>query len=103
MHKAKKLDGVDMFDMSDTRTDKLSYLLISRTEPLGARLPDFRFLYAKFYSLTDPLEVKRCRLVRQWLQLPQSVPLLPLLHELGSEPLVHCFGVLFVFITALLS
>ena len=24
---------------------KLSYLLISRTEPLGARLPDFRFLY----------------------------------------------------------
>ena len=46
---------------------------------------------AKFYSLTDPLEVKRCRLVRQWLQLPQSVPLLPLLHELGSEPLVHCY------------
>ena len=35
---------------------------------------------AKFYSLKDPLEVKRCRLVRQWLQLPQSVPLLPLLH-----------------------
>ena len=25
------------------------------------------------------------------LQLPQSVPLLPLLHELGSEPLVHCY------------
>ena len=46
---------------------------------------------AKFYSLKDPLEVKRCRLVRQWLQLPQSVPLLPLLHELGSEPLVHCY------------
>ena len=34
---------------------------------------------AQFYSLKDPLEVKRCRLVRQWLQLPQSVPLLPLL------------------------
>ena len=46
---------------------------------------------AQFYSLKDPLEVKRCRLVRQWLQLPQSVPLLPLLHELGSEPLVHCY------------
>ena len=47
---------------------------------------------ATFYSLKDPLEIKRCRLVRQWLQLPQSVPFLPLLHELGSEPhLVHCY------------
>jgi len=56
---------------------------------------------AKFYSLKDPLEVKRCRLVRQWLQLPQSVPLLPLLHELGCEHLVHSMcSMLFAFITA---
>ena len=43
--KTKKLAGIDMFDMSDTRTDRISYLLISQNEPLGARLPDFRFLY----------------------------------------------------------
>ena len=45
----------------------------------------------KFYGLADPLEVHRCRLIRQWLRLPASVPHLPLLHELGSEPLVHCY------------
>ena len=45
----------------------------------------------RFYSLVDPLEVQRCRLIRQWLHLPASVPSLPLLHELGCEPLVHCY------------
>lgn len=45
----------------------------------------------RFYSLADPLEVQRCRLIRQWLHLPSSVPSLPLLHELGCEPLVHCY------------
>ena len=45
----------------------------------------------KFYGLADPLEVQRCRLIRQWLRLPASVPHLPLLPELGSEPLVHCY------------
>jgi len=45
----------------------------------------------QFYSLADPLEVKRCQLIRKWLHLPSSVPLLPLLHELGCEPLVHCY------------
>jgi hypothetical protein len=45
----------------------------------------------RFYSLADVLEVHRCRLVRQWLRLPASVPLLPLLHELGCEPLVHAY------------
>lgn len=45
----------------------------------------------RFYSLADPLEVKRCQLIRKWLHLPTSVPLLPLLHELGREPLVHCY------------
>ena len=45
----------------------------------------------KFYGLADPLEVQRCRLIRQGLRLPASVPHLPLLHELGSEPLVHCY------------
>lgn len=44
---------------------------------------------ADFYLLSDCMEVQRCRLLRQWLRLPQSVPLLPLLHELGCEPLVH--------------
>jgi hypothetical protein len=46
---------------------------------------------AKFYSLGDTLEVQRCSLLRQWLHLPKSVPPLPLLHELGCEPLVHCY------------
>lgn len=46
---------------------------------------------ASFYSLADRLEAQRCRLLRQWLHLPQSVPLLPLLHELGCEPFVHSY------------
>jgi hypothetical protein len=44
-----------------------------------------------FYRLADPLEVQRCALIRQWLRLPASTPGLPLLHELGCEPLVHTF------------
>jgi hypothetical protein len=44
---------------------------------------------ADFYALADPLEVQRCSSIRQWLHLPPSTPSLPLLHELGCEPLVH--------------
>jgi hypothetical protein len=36
------------------------------------------------------VEVKRCALIRKWLKLPSSAPL-PLLHELGCEPLVHSY------------
>ena len=50
-----------------------------------------RWLLKKFYSLADFLEVKRCGLIRKWLKLPSSAPLLPLLHELGCEPLVHAY------------
>jgi hypothetical protein len=45
----------------------------------------------KFYGLADVLEVKRCVLIRKWLKLPSSAPSLPLLHELGCEPLVHTY------------
>ena len=45
----------------------------------------------KFYSLADVLEVKRCGLIRKWLKLPSSAPSLPLLHDLGCEPLVHAY------------
>jgi hypothetical protein len=45
----------------------------------------------KFYNLADVLEVKRCLLIRKWLKLPNSAPSLPLLHELGCEPVVHMY------------
>ena len=60
----------------------------------------------KFYGLADPLEVQRCRLIRQWLRLPASVPHLPLYYymSLDLNPLcIAMCGVLFAFITALLT
>ena len=49
------------------------------------------FTLDRFYALSDPLEARRCSLLRQWLKLPVSVPKLALLHELGCEPLSHLY------------
>eukprot|EP00877_Chromochloris_zofingiensis_P004852 jgi/Chrzof1/14368/Cz09g00080.t1 len=44
-----------------------------------------------FYSLSDVLEHKRCSILRGYLHLPQSVPYVCMLHELGCVPLVHAY------------
>lgn len=44
-----------------------------------------------FYALSDPLEVRRCRLLRKYLGLPRDTPGLCLLHELGLPPMVHSY------------
>ena len=44
-----------------------------------------------FYSLSDPLEKSRAVILRRWLYLPKGTPLLCALHELGFEPMVHCY------------
>eukprot|EP00877_Chromochloris_zofingiensis_P013619 jgi/Chrzof1/8510/Cz03g13220.t1 len=44
-----------------------------------------------FYSLSDVMEHKRCSILRGYLHLPQSVPYLCMLHELGCVPLVHAY------------
>jgi hypothetical protein len=46
---------------------------------------------AALYALADPLEKKRCQILKQWLRLPNSTPHLCLLHELGLEPLMHVY------------
>jgi hypothetical protein len=43
----------------------------------------------KFYSLGDPLERRRCRLLRAHFALPWQVACICLLHELGMQPFVH--------------
>jgi hypothetical protein len=45
----------------------------------------------KFYSLGDPLERRRCRLLRAHFELPWQVPDICLLHELGMQPFVHTY------------
>jgi hypothetical protein len=45
----------------------------------------------QFYALADPLEQRRCRLLRGLLRLPKDTPHLCLLHELGLRPLVHTY------------
>ena len=45
----------------------------------------------RFYQLKDPLEMRRCQLLRGYLKLPQHVPKVCLLHELGLQPLVHTY------------
>jgi hypothetical protein len=42
-----------------------------------------------FYSFTDPLERRRCRMLCAYLRLPKDTPKWCLLHELGLQPLVH--------------
>ena len=49
------------------------------------------FSLDKFYALSEPLEVRRCSLLRQWFRLPVGVPKLSLLHELGCEPFSHMY------------
>lgn len=44
-----------------------------------------------FYSMADPLEKSRAEVLRRWFHLPKGTPLICLLHELGLEPLVHCY------------
>jgi hypothetical protein len=44
-----------------------------------------------FYQLTDPMEMRRCLLLRQYLKLPHHVPKICLLHELGLQPFVHTY------------
>jgi hypothetical protein len=46
---------------------------------------------AQFYALGDPLEQRRCRLLRGLLRLPKDTPRMCLLHELGLRPLVHTY------------
>jgi hypothetical protein len=43
------------------------------------------------YRMDHALERRRCATLRRWLLLPQSTPLLCMLHELGLEPLVHTY------------
>ena len=43
------------------------------------------------YALTDPLELQRCKALRQRFRLPVAVPKLCLLHELGLAPLSHTY------------
>jgi hypothetical protein len=45
----------------------------------------------RFYQLTDPMEMRRCQLLRQYLKLPRHIPKLCLLHELGLQPFVHTY------------
>jgi hypothetical protein len=42
-----------------------------------------------FYSFTDPLERRRCRMLCAYLRLPKDTPKWCLLHELGMQPFVH--------------
>lgn len=46
---------------------------------------------AALYRMDHVLEKRRCTLLRRWFHLPQSTPLLCMLHELGLEPLVHTY------------
>jgi hypothetical protein len=45
----------------------------------------------QFYSLADPLERRRCRLLKAHLQCPRYVPDICVLHELGMQPFVHTY------------
>ena len=47
------------------------------------------FELSQFYSLSDPVELVRCGILRSWLRLPQSTAKMCLLHELGLQPLSH--------------
>jgi hypothetical protein len=45
----------------------------------------------QLYALDDPMEKLRLKAIRAWLNLPHGTPCLPLLHELGLEPLVMSY------------
>jgi hypothetical protein len=49
------------------------------------------FSVRKLFALADPMEKKRAKVLRAWLNLPKGTPYVCLLHELGLKPLVHAY------------